>query len=41
MITGRDLKGERQSMYDTKANRNNGGRGKAMGKERFIRIKYA
>lgn len=41
VITGRDLKGERQNMYDTKANGNNGGRGKAMGKERFIRIKYA
>lgn len=44
VIRGRDLKeedGERQSVYDTKANGSNAGRGKAMGKERFIRIKYA
>lgn len=44
LITGRDVKGEdgeRYRVYDTKANGNNVGRGKAMGKERFIRIKYA
>lgn len=32
---------EKDTVYDTKANGNNVGRGRAMGKERFIRIKYA